>query len=844
MAKKSFARRLRDLFRNSRQLDKAHRRQRFMLKLGMEQLEDRRLLAVRVWDGAGSNANMSTAANWVGNVVPLADDSLVFPTAAHEIVNDDLAAGTRFHSISFEGGGYTLSGNGITVLEGIATGNATGTNTLNLPVTLGASQTWVSGNSGTALAFGTSGTIDTGDLLVLTFDGAGNFNLGGVISDEGSLVKYGSGTAYLMAANTYDGQTTVDAGVVDVENNSALGSNAAGTYVSPGGALDIGALNSGANFTINEPLAINGQGIGTGTDDGSDTAASSQADESQLNNANYTGLGGLLNVSGSNTLTGGIQLEAGTTYIGVGGSSTLNVASSITSNTPEAENYGMAKVGTGDLILSGTTDNLVTGTTTVLQGTLELDKTGGALPFHGALIIGDNIQGNNASVVKLDAPNQIPYADYFGTTGLILTINSSGDLNLNNYNDVIGALVMEMGQTYSANVSTGTGVLTILGVPNTAYTTAYTITVNDNEGTNPVTSPAATISGNIDLGNPGDYFSGGALGLQEPSHYFVVNSGAIQTMTTAVNPATGTVEGADLWISAKITGAADESITKEGAGTLLLTGNNTYQGSTILLAGYTAIGSNTAFGNGGTVSLAGGTLTTYSANPASPTPITISNPISLDNTATFYGTTPITFTALATLTASRTLDIVDPTETVTFAGGITESVFGTAGAGLTLAKSGEGTLALTGTNTYSGSTTINNDGGTIDLSGNGTLLNSIAITVGENGELVLDDSLENFSTTPSNPGRLNGSAAITLSGGELLFIGNDGGASNQTLGNITLTAGDSSTIASQLGVGASSSNSLLLSNLTVNAGASVSFIGGNSPLSGAVGAANQIILGA
>ena len=73
----------------------------------MERLEDRSLLATLVWQG-GSGLNMSTAANWVGNVAPSQDDTLIFPASANTSVINDLAVGTRFRSITISGA-YTLA---------------------------------------------------------------------------------------------------------------------------------------------------------------------------------------------------------------------------------------------------------------------------------------------------------------------------------------------------------------------------------------------------------------------------------------------------------------------------------------------------------------------------------------------------------------------------------------------------------------------------------------------------------------------------------------------------------------------------------------------------------------
>ncbi|MBL8826810.1 MAG: hypothetical protein JNM18_07465, partial [Planctomycetaceae bacterium] len=44
----------------------------------LEALEPKVMLAVRVWDGGGADDNLSTAANWVGDVAPVMDDDLNF----------------------------------------------------------------------------------------------------------------------------------------------------------------------------------------------------------------------------------------------------------------------------------------------------------------------------------------------------------------------------------------------------------------------------------------------------------------------------------------------------------------------------------------------------------------------------------------------------------------------------------------------------------------------------------------------------------------------------------------------------------------------------------------------
>src|SRR4029453_1205079 len=132
----------------SERLQDRNRKQR--RNLFLERLEDRSLLATLIWQG-GSGQNMSAAANWVGNVAPQQDDSLVFPISANKAVTNDLADGTRFRTITISDG-YTISGtNKITLLEGVTfngAGAAGGNATVSVPLTLGASASIYSANVG------------------------------------------------------------------------------------------------------------------------------------------------------------------------------------------------------------------------------------------------------------------------------------------------------------------------------------------------------------------------------------------------------------------------------------------------------------------------------------------------------------------------------------------------------------------------------------------------------------------------------------------------------------------------------------------------------------------------
>src|SRR5262245_12286561 len=81
----------------------------------LEALEERLAPAVSTWDGGGGDSNWTTAANWDGDVAPAAGDDLVFAGTVGQTPTNDFAAGTVFSSITFSGGGFTLTGNAVTL---------------------------------------------------------------------------------------------------------------------------------------------------------------------------------------------------------------------------------------------------------------------------------------------------------------------------------------------------------------------------------------------------------------------------------------------------------------------------------------------------------------------------------------------------------------------------------------------------------------------------------------------------------------------------------------------------------------------------------------------------------
>ena len=785
------------------------RARRYFFQPAVEPLEDRRLLAVRVWDGGGANALWATPGNWVGDVAPQQDDSLVFPASGARHTNtNNFADGMRFHSVTISASDYAITeenaaANGVTLLDGFVYNAATSGASFTVPVTLGAAQFFYSANLGATI---TLGDLNLANLQLLSIDGRGNLDVEGVVTGTGGITKYGDGTLILGGNNAqYQGIITAVQGSISARHSNALGTADAGTIMGLGTAL---VLQGGVN--VPENIAIRDQGLGFA----------------------MSTLGAIRAVDGTATtpnILSGVVTMTNHGSFGVDPGGYLKVTGQIMVE-PGISDGGLAKFGAGTLELAGSEENVITGQTTVVQGTLVLNKdrsgTATPLPFSASLVIGDNRDGitaPEAAVVRLMSRDQIPERNWSKTGINTVTINSTGTLDLNNRNDQIGTLVLFQGRSSAAQVTTGTGVLSLLGDIGVNVNTGDWTKANPFQGSSGA-SPEAVISGNLDLGA---YFSG--------------ISGGVSTRTIAVYDTALFNLNPDLTISANISGASYMSLSKTGAGTLRLTGNNTYQGVTRLTAGVVDMGSDTAFGNSSQVSISGGTIRPVSSGVGDPGDRTLSNPLSVDGNFYIYGSNALTFTGAVTVTANdRRISIPDPTQVTTFAGPVGEGVF--YGSGIT--KWGRGELDFTNTVSftgllkvgYQGGTANSNsyDGGTVRFLGpNGALARNFTAMEVYNGALILDN------TQGNNNDRLPDQLNMSIGGGTLQLIGNSAGTI-ETLGVVTLAAGLTSAIESDTTGGGTTYLTLGGLSASSNTQASVHFVGGGTPLSAS--GPNQISL--
>lgn len=305
---------------------------------------------------------------------------------------------------------------------GIALGDATSTATLSVGSTLLISRPIVMGALGA--------TTDT--------PGAANLTLGGVISGAGGLTKTGSGTLTLAGANTFTGPTVVLGGSLGLGRTNTLNpgsalSLASGTTFNVNGfsqtlagVISNGTVNvGGGSLTLGSIAGSGALNLGGGTlTVGGDGSSSLFPGTVNGSGAFVKNGGGVLALTGANTLTGQMVVNSGT----VSGN-TSSLPAHILNNALVVFDQGSNGTYTGSVSGSGTLAKIGAGALTLAGANT---YTGGTLVSAGSLIGTTNsLQGafvNNAALV-FDQSNDGTFLGVIAGTGSV-TKQGTGLVNL------------------------------------------------------------------------------------------------------------------------------------------------------------------------------------------------------------------------------------------------------------------------------------------------------------------------------------------------------------------------------------------------------------------------------
>jgi fibronectin-binding autotransporter adhesin len=555
-----------------------------------------------------------------------------------------------------------------------------------------------------------------------------------------------------------------------------------GTFVSPDTAL----------FNIDDGY-LNGSFLDTITVDTNRNVANITFD---TNAAAYVFTGAALHLTGGGTTqitTNAGNAETLTDLVIEGSSYTLRSDSSTNGQallTTGAVSFGTGATGPATLTLTGANPAVVSGGTVFQANALGAISNGGASQVNVLV---------NGSAWAFTAAST-----YTGTT----TVDGSSTFLAIGDNNALGTstlIIQNSGSVQSYNAPYT--IANTVQMPSTGQfnggsnlTLTGTLTTNAPTLTNGITGGALlTLSGTVFLGN----------NTGSP-RTMILNGGGSTTINGQINDVANG-------------GTQSVRINKSsGSGTLIINSNNaaTFTGGVQLSNGTLGIGDNNALGTGPLI-LAGGTVQGVGAAH------TVANTITLSANVNFSGSQDLTFTGSLTNTGTNAITPQSTTNALTFAGpvylsdqagtgrtltvspganstvtigGVISNFNGSGTAG-NLTKSGNGTLILTGANTYSGTTTVSF--GTLQIGsgvtgGNtGSILTNITTVAGGIVSLARDGAYT-FSNVVSGAGKMITNApatgqptitgASTYSGGFTLANNNTvliGANSTPTTGTVT-----------------------------------------------------------
>lgn len=709
-------------------------------------------------------ANNSTLANDSTGALALSGDVLLSGAAS------TLTLGGAFAGTSTLSG--IVSGAGSLRSDGAGTWVVSGANTFtgNIVVdsgTLRAGHAQAFGSAKTATVNG--GTLDlggfdqtftslsgTGGSIALggaemTVKGTASSTFGGAITGNGDLLKQGTGSLTLTGASTFTGDTTINGGAIslDFANAAAPADNilsATSTLNLAGGVLNV----SGAGGEANNQT-VNGLNVIAGSN--KINALSGVGGSLTLNLGGVTRTGGIVDfsmnagttITTSNAALGGWATVNGTDYAKVVG----NVITAFdTSDYTDKDNA--ADWLTGEVI-----SDAGAAPDTAFYGTVTGSQQLGGLKYTAAASATVSV----AAGQTLGVDGTIIVADSVGTanqriTGGQLTGAASGVLGLQQNGGgtfTIESTIVDNGGA-TGFTKAGTGYALVSGA--NTYTGATTLSggtlaINSvaNAGTASAIGQAGVDASNLVIESGTLRYIGATASTDRG--FTLVNGGPSRTIEVAL-------AATDVTFSGLVTSPDGSGFTKTGDGTLTLanaandyTGVTTVNGGTLsvntLANGGVASGIGAASSDSANLVLGAGGRLRYTGGT-----------VDIDRGFTING-------------ASGRVDVSAAATTLTVGG----TVVGVGG----LNKEGDGTLVLSGANTYTGGTLVS--GGTL-RAGSAQAFGSVNMMTVDTGARL---ELGGYDTTV---GGLLGDGVVDLGGNTLT---SSGLSANGFAGRITGTGG-------------------------------------------------------
>ena len=354
------------------------------------------------WDGgsSGTGSSLSTANNWVGNLNPTSTDRAIISTnnltspatavpGVMSISTANLAASSLTFANNFNtsnsvtvGNGSGTSGSASTIrLYGDASANLIDVQTTSGTITIANILSGAAANATLKVQLFGSGAMNVASGATLSLSSA--VENGALISSV-NLTKIGQGTLILDSANTYVGQTILNAGTLQVGSNTALSTSAVtingGVLAAKGSPRTLGNnITVGGDFTLGgagQSLTLNG------------TVALGGATRA-ITLLNSATLGGVIS-------NGGLTLNSAdsTRSLTLNAANTYALSTTVNGGTLTVGASGSINNSTLIDIKSGATFNVSSKTSGFTVGSGQILKNNGTVT--GGLLVNGGLQGSGS----------------------------------------------------------------------------------------------------------------------------------------------------------------------------------------------------------------------------------------------------------------------------------------------------------------------------------------------------------------------------------------------------------------------------------------------------------------